>query len=61
MTATKPSVARSGITRKKRIPFMLIIGEKEQEAGQVAVRVQGEGDKGAMSLEEFVEFFRSQL
>ena len=28
---------------KKRIPFMLIIGEKEQEAGQVAVRVQGEG------------------
>ena len=46
---------------KKRIPFMLIIGEKEQEAGQVAVRVQGEGDKGAMSLEEFVEFFRSQL
>ena len=48
-------------TELKRIPFMLIVGEKEVENGQVAVRIQGEGDKGAMTVGEFVEFFRSQL
>ncbi|MCD7970248.1 MAG: threonine--tRNA ligase [Alistipes sp.] len=37
----------------KRIPFMLIVGEKEQAEGKVSVRVQGEGDKGQMTKEEF--------
>ena len=37
----------------KRIPYMLIVGEKEAENHQVAVRKQGEGDKGTMSIEEF--------
>ena len=45
----------------KRIPFLLIVGEKEMEAGGVALRIQGEGDKGTMSLEEFTTFFNSQL
>jgi threonyl-tRNA synthetase len=44
-----------------RIPFMLIVGEKEVDAGGVAVRVQGEGDKGTMSVEEFITFFKEQL
>ncbi|MEM6396785.1 MAG: threonine--tRNA ligase [Bacteroidota bacterium] len=48
-------------TEIKKVPFMLIIGEKEKEAGGVAVRVQGEGDKGTMSLEEFVAFFKEKL
>ncbi len=48
-------------TELKRIPFMLIVGEKEAESGQVAVRVQGEGDRGAMTVEEFVAFFQTQL
>ncbi len=48
-------------TELKRIPFMLIVGEKEVENGQVAVRVQGEGDRGAMTVKEFVEFFQAQL
>ena len=37
----------------KRIPYMLVVGEKEAENHQVAVRKQGEGDKGTMSIEEF--------
>ena len=37
----------------KRIPYMLIVGEKEAENGEVAVRKQGEGDKGTMKIEEF--------
>lgn len=45
----------------KHVPFMLIVGEKEQEAGGVGVRVQGEGDKGFMTLAEFVPHFQEQL
>ena len=37
----------------KRIPYMLIVGEKEAENGEVAVRKQGEGDKGTIKIEEF--------
>ena len=45
----------------KRIPYLLIIGEKEQETGSVSVRRQGEGDKGVMSLEEFARFMQSEV
>ncbi len=45
----------------KRIPYLLIIGEKEEESGTVAVRRQGEGDKGAMSLEEFAVFMQGEV
>jgi threonyl-tRNA synthetase len=45
----------------KRIPFLLIVGEKEVEAGQVAVRKQGDGDKGVMSLQEFVNFVNEEV
>ena len=37
----------------KRIPYMLVVGEKELETKTVAVRRQGEGDKGSMSVDEF--------
>ena len=37
----------------KRIPYMLIVGEKEVEESTVSVRKQGEGDKGSMKVEEF--------
>ena len=40
----------------KRIPFLLIVGEKEEQDGKVAVRVQGEGDQGTMTPEEFVKW-----
>ena len=46
-------------TELKKIPFMLIIGEKEVENSAVAVRRQGEGDKGAMTIEEFAKYFKS--
>ncbi len=37
----------------KKIPYMLIIGEKEMGDGQVSVRKHGEGDLGSMTLQEF--------
>ncbi len=45
----------------KRIPYLLIIGEKEVENGTIAVRKQGEGDKGSMKIEEFVSFINSEI
>ncbi len=45
----------------KRIPYLLIIGEKEQESDSVSVRRQGEGDKGVMSMEEFAHFLQSEV
>ena len=48
-------------TELKKIPFMLIVGEKEVEANTVGVRKQGEGDVGAMTLEEFTSYFQEQL
>jgi threonyl-tRNA synthetase len=45
----------------KRIPYLLIVGEKEEENGTIAVRKQGEGDKGAMKIDEFVSFISEEI
>jgi len=37
----------------EKTPYMLIVGEKEQAEGKVAVRHRTEGDKGAVPLEQF--------
>lgn len=44
-----------------KIPFMLIVGEKEASEGKVSVRKHGEGDKGAMALSEFVSTFSKEF
>ena len=45
----------------KRIPYMLIIGEKEEQNGIVSVRKQGEGDLGTMTIDEFVNFIKEKV
>ena len=45
----------------KRIPFLLIVGEKEAAEGKLAPRKQGEGDLGAMSIAEFTSYFNTLL
>ena len=45
----------------KKIPFLLIVGEKEVEAGTVSVRKQGEGDQGAVSVAAFAEMVKGML
>ncbi len=42
----------------KKIPYMLIVGEREASEGLVAVRKHGQGDQGSLNLEEFVNQFR---
>jgi threonyl-tRNA synthetase len=48
-------------TEVKKIPFMFIVGEKEEESNTISVRKQGEGDLGAMSMEAFVSYFKDLL
>ncbi|MEO1051827.1 MAG: threonine--tRNA ligase [Bacteroidota bacterium] len=44
----------------KKVPYMIIVGEKEQEEAKLAIRRHGEGDKGSFSLTEFVEIFQKE-
>ena len=48
-------------TEVKRIPLMLIVGEKEVENKTVALREQGGGAQATMTLDEFVSFFKQKL
>ncbi len=45
----------------KRIPYMLIVGEKESELGEVSVRKQGEGDVGSMKISTFAELVQAEV
>ncbi|KHJ38366.1 threonine--tRNA ligase [Pedobacter glucosidilyticus] len=45
----------------KKLPYMLIIGEKEMQEGMVSVRKHGEGDKGSMTLEEFQNHLQQEI
>ncbi|MES2567926.1 MAG: threonine--tRNA ligase [Bacteroidota bacterium] len=44
-----------------KIPFMLVVGEKEAEDGTVAVREQGKGDIGTMTIEDFAKLINSTI
>ncbi|PKP08414.1 MAG: threonine--tRNA ligase [Bacteroidetes bacterium HGW-Bacteroidetes-4] len=45
----------------KRIPYLLIVGEKEMESNSVSVRKQGDGDKGSMSMEAFADLVTKEV
>ena len=45
----------------KRTPFLLVVGEKEADSETVAVRKQGDGDKGVMSIEEFKDLIKKEI
>jgi threonyl-tRNA synthetase len=44
-----------------RIPYLLIVGEKEVENNTISVRKQGQGDLGVMGIEEFVELINKEI
>ena len=48
-------------TELARVPFMLIIGEKEMNDHQVSVRRQGKGDIGVQDVETFVRDIKSEI
>ncbi|MBQ2864616.1 MAG: threonine--tRNA ligase [Clostridia bacterium] len=45
----------------EKIPYMLVIGDKEMAEGKVSIRHRKEGDKGAMELQEFVNFINAEI
>ena len=45
----------------KKIPYMLVMGEKEVAEGKVAVRKHGGEDVGTMTVEEFITFFKAKI
>ena len=45
----------------KKIPYLLIVGEREAENGSVSVRKQGEGDQGTMELDQFKEHILKEI
>ena len=45
----------------KKIPYLLIIGEKEAESNTISVRKQGDGDKGTFTIEEFKDLINTEI
>ena len=45
----------------KRIPYLLIVGEKEVQNEEISVRKQGEGDKGSQKITTFAENFAREI
>lgn len=45
----------------KKIPYLLIVGEKEAAEGTLSVRRQGEGDRGAMPVDQFAELINAEV
>ena len=45
----------------KKIPYMLVIGEKEEQSGTVSVRKRGEGDIGAVSVDDFLSSAKKDI
>lgn len=45
----------------KKVPYMLIIGENEMNSETVSIRKHGEGDKGSMTIDEFVQMINKEV
>jgi threonyl-tRNA synthetase len=50
---------REGELRK--IPYIVVVGDREQDSGHVSVREHGRGDLGAMAIDEFIDRLESQV
>ena len=44
----------------ERVPFKLVVGDKEAESGQVSVRYTPKGDMGVMSVDDFITLFKAE-
>ena len=45
----------------RKVPFMLIVGEKEETSGTVSVRKHGQGDLGSFSVEDFISMVQNEV
>ena len=54
----EPMRVKIAKAQQQKVPYMLVLGDKEVEAGEVAVRERHEGDLGAMGVEAFADILR---
>ncbi|MBZ9637364.1 threonine--tRNA ligase [Clostridium sp. FP1] len=47
--------------RNERVPYILVIGEKEQQEGNISIRSRKDGDEGAASLSEFISRLKHEI
>ena len=48
-------------TELMKVPYMLVIGEKEMNEGQLSIRRQGKGDLGTVALNSFIESIKEEI
>ncbi|MBD3347166.1 MAG: threonine--tRNA ligase, partial [Chitinivibrionales bacterium] len=44
----------------RKIPYMAVVGEREEQSQSISLRAHGEGDKGAMSLDDFIQKIKTE-
>jgi len=44
-----------------KVPYMLVLGEKEVTEGKLAIRRQGKGDMGTLVLNDFVQLIKAEI
>ena len=45
----------------EKVPYMLVVGDKDIENGTVSVRSRKEGDQGAMNVDEFIAMIKEEI
>jgi threonyl-tRNA synthetase len=45
----------------QRVPYMVIVGEQEENSQTLSVRKQGDGDKGSMSIDDFIKMIQDEV
>jgi len=53
--------AKSRLAQLEKVPYMLVLGAREEQAGEVAVRSRKNGDEGALSASEFVKRIQMEV
>ena len=53
--------AKIRLAQLEKVPYMLVLGAREEQAGEVAVRSRSHGDEGAVSAHEFVERVQKEI
>ncbi|MBI1368430.1 MAG: threonine--tRNA ligase [Planctomycetes bacterium] len=53
--------AKIKVAQEQKIPYMLVVGGKDQDAGTVSVRERAAGDLGALPLDKFVEMAKAEV
>ena len=59
-TESAPMKAKIAKAQQQKIPYMLVLGKKEAETGEVALRHRSEGDLGTVSVEDFIAQLASE-